>query len=59
MINFNETGEFLWNAVDDEEFTEEYLVKLLLSKYEVEHDIAVKDVHDFCNSMLELGVFLP
>lgn len=44
IISMNETSAYLWEAIKGKEFTQEDLVKLLLEQYEVEMDIASKDV---------------
>ena len=45
MIRLNETGAFLWKLMAEKDCTEAELVDALLAEYEVEREIAEKDVH--------------
>lgn len=45
MIRLNETGAFLWNLMAEKDCTEADLVEALLAEYEVEREIAERDVH--------------
>ena len=46
MIRLNETGAFLWKLMAEKDCTEGELVEALLSEYEVEREIAERDVHN-------------
>lgn len=50
VINLNETGAFLWGKLQDG-IDEEGLVQALLSEYEVEEDLARKDVRAFVEKL--------
>lgn len=52
MISLNESGTFLWKALETET-TEEQLVAALLDEYEVSEDVALADVSAFLNKMRE------
>ena len=52
MINLNESGAFLWQAMT-KDITEEGLVEALLSEYELDRDLAEKDVSAFVKKMRE------
>ncbi|MBQ3505905.1 MAG: PqqD family protein [Clostridia bacterium] len=54
MINLNETGAFLWKFFTVEHTVEEG-VQALLAEYEVEEELARKDVETFVNTILENG----
>ena len=45
MIRLNETGAFLWKLMAEKDITEDELVEALLAEYDVEHEIAERDVH--------------
>ena len=45
MIRLNETGAFLWKLMAEKDLTEADLVEALLAEYEVEREIAERDVH--------------
>ena len=55
MMTLNETAAFLWENVEKVQ-TEEDLVKLLLDEFEVEKEIAVKDVSDFVRELTAAGI---
>lgn len=52
VINLNETGAFLWKKLE-EGISEEELVDALLNEYEVEKEIAQKDVSAFIAKLKE------
>lgn len=52
VINLNETGAFLWKALE-KGATEEQLVDTLLAEYEVEKEIAEKDVKAFVEKLTQ------
>lgn len=56
MISLNETAAYLWEEVADKEFTKEDLVDLLLNRYEVEKEIAEKDVDALLSKWVEAGL---
>ena len=55
MVKLNETGEFLWKQLKDNE-TEEDLVKAVLDKYDVSEEIARNDVYDFITALKTPGI---
>lgn len=55
MITLNSVGAFLWREID-KGATEESLVEALLSEYEVEKDVAAKDVAAFVDKMRKAGI---
>ena len=57
MLRLNETGAFLWNQMAAKDCTEEDLVNALLSEYEVEREIAERDVHALVELMREKNLF--
>ena len=50
VINLNETGAYLWKKLQDGA-DEEGLVKALLEEYEVEEELARKDVKAFVEKL--------
>ncbi|MBO7344629.1 MAG: PqqD family protein [Clostridia bacterium] len=46
IISLNETGAFLWKQLE-KDVTEEQLLNAMLNEYEVEEDIAKKDIKAF------------
>ncbi len=54
MINLSESGAFLWNFYTEEHSVDDGVAKLL-SEYEVEEEIARRDVEHFCKFVVEKG----
>ena len=48
LIRLNETALYLWNAVENKEFTVEDLVKLLTAEYNVDEATAKADAEQLC-----------
>ena len=55
MITLNETGAFLWKAMQ-EETTEEALVQALLGEYDVDEATATEAVKAFTANLKENGI---
>ena len=55
IINLNETGAFLWKRLE-EGATEEQLKESLLNEYEVDDEIAERDIKAFINKLAEKGL---
>jgi hypothetical protein len=58
MIRLNETGAFLWKLMAEKDCTEEELVKALLDEYDVDREIAERDVHALVEMMRKSGLFV-
>ena len=56
LIRLNETGAFLWKLLCERDMTEEELLAAMLSEYEVEEDIAKRDIEIFKNKLLSSGL---
>lgn len=57
MLQLNETGAFLWNLLAKQDMSEQELVEALLGEYDVEREIAERDVARIVASLAECGVF--
>ncbi len=57
MIKLNETGAFLWKKLAENDLTEEELTAALLEEYDVEPEIAARDVHRIVELLRENGIF--
>ena len=55
IINLNETGAFLWKQLQ-EGATEEQLQKAMLEEYDVQEDVAQKDIKAFIDKLNEKGL---
>ena len=58
MLRLNETGAFLWKLMAQKDCSEEELVEALLAEYEVEREIAARDVHALVEQMREKNLFV-
>lgn len=58
VITLNESAADVWNAVQDKEFTEDDMVKVLLDNYEVEESVAKSDVKALAASWAEAGLLV-
>ena len=56
LISLNETAAFLWEVVEDKEFTAETMADSLCLEYEVEREIALRDAEALCTKWKEIGL---
>ena len=56
LIRLNGTGAFLWNLLSEQDRTDEELLSLMLEEYEVDREIAKKDIEMFKNQLLKGGL---
>lgn len=47
LITVNEVGAFLWTELQKKDLSEEELIAVLLKEYDVDQEIATKDVNEF------------
>lgn len=55
MFKLSETGELLWKELSEER-SRDYLLEKLLAEYEVERDIAARDVDAFIKKLSEANL---
>lgn len=53
VISLNETSEWLWNTLYDQEFTVESVIALLLDRFEVDRETAQKDAESWIHTLVE------
>ena len=53
VISLNQTAAYLWQEIEDKEFTCADLVQLLLDKYDVSEDVATADVDALVKKWIE------
>lgn len=56
MISLTETGFFLWKAMEEGKNTVDALADALTAEYEVEREVAVKDIRGFVEYLASVGV---
>lgn len=56
IITLNATAAYLWEAVQDKDFTADSLADLLMDRYEVDKETALKDSETLVKSWTEAGL---
>ena len=56
IISMNESSAYLWKNIQDKEFSEVELVKLLTEEYDVDEITAKYDVDSLVKSWLNAGI---
>lgn len=55
VIKLNETGAFLWNYIEKQNYSMENMVEAIIHKYGVERSIARNDVSTFIAQLKSIG----
>lgn len=55
FITTNEVGVFIWECLQDE-ITEEEVLNKVLDTFEIEKDVALKDIQEFLEKAKSLGM---
>lgn len=56
IISMNESSAYLWKNIQDKDFSEDELVKLLTEEYDVDEITAKSDVNNLVKSWLNAGI---
>lgn len=56
LISLNSTAAFLWNEVIGKEFTAETMAELLIGRYGIDKELALKDSKNLINAWVEAGI---
>ena len=56
MISLNESAAFLWREVDGKDFTPEDLADLLVGRYEIDRETALRDSEAIAAKWKEAGI---
>lgn len=56
IISMNESSAYLWNNIQDKEFSKEDLVTLLMEEYEVDEPTATQDVSLLVEQWMQAGI---
>lgn len=56
LISLNATAAYLWENLIGKEFTVEMMAQLLIDKYEIDMELAMKDSQNLCDSWIEAGI---
>lgn len=56
MISLNESAAYLWKSVDGKDFNAEDLADLLVERYEIDRETALRDSQAIAAKWLEAGI---
>ena len=56
LVTLNESAAYLWQAVEDRDFSPELLAGLLAERYGIDHDWASADAVNICEAWQKAGV---
>lgn len=56
MISLNSSAAYLWKSVEGKEFTAETLRDLLLERYDVSEEIAMRDAENIARTWIGAGI---
>lgn len=56
IISMNESSAYLWEKIAGTDFTPKDLAKLLMERYEVTEDTALKDAEQLCKQWTEADI---
>lgn len=56
LISFNSTAAFLWNELTGKEFTHEEMAKLLIDRYGIDEELAMKDSINLGKAWIDAGI---
>ena len=59
MISLNESAAYLWKSVDGKDFGPEDLADLLVERYEIDRETALKESEAIAAKWLEAGIVTP
>ncbi len=56
LISLNVTAAYLWEALAGKDFTAEDMAGLLVERYGIDIELALKDSENLCNAWKDAGV---
>lgn len=56
MLSLNESAAYLWQELESKEFDAQVMADLLLEKYEIDAELALKDATALLSKWIEIGV---
>lgn len=56
LISLNSTAAYLWEELEGKEFTAEDMATLLVSRYGIDMELALKDSENLCKAWAEAGI---
>jgi hypothetical protein len=56
LISLNESAAYLWRELESKEFSVEDMAELLISRYGIDKELAMKDSSNLCEAWIRAGV---
>lgn len=56
LISLNESAAYLWKELSGKEFTIEEMAELLIARYGIDKELAVKDSANLCEAWKNAGI---
>ena len=56
LISFNSTAAYLWKELTGKEFTIEEMARLLIDRYGIDEELAIKDSTNLGKAWIEAGI---
>ena len=56
IISLNDSALYLWNELNNKEFSLEDAANLLMNKFEIEKSVALKDAGKWLDTMISEGI---
>ena len=56
LISLNESAAYLWKELCGKEFTIEEMAELLIRRYEIDEELALKDSANLCEAWIKAGI---
>lgn len=56
LITLNSSAAFLWQEVVGKEFTAEEMAQLLIDRYGIDKELAIKDSEALCQAWINAGI---
>lgn len=56
LISLNDSAAYLWKELEGKEFTVEDMAMLLIDRYGIDRELAVKDSKNLCKAWIEAGI---
>ncbi len=56
LISLNDSAAYLWKELEGKEFTVEEMAKLLMERYEISEETALRDSESLCEKWRSIGI---
>ena len=56
LISLNESAAYLWKELEGKEFSVEEMAELLIARYGIDKELAMKDSAHLCQAWVDAGI---